>query len=105
MKVTRVHDGGSSYIEPPLEQSWSNLEKLEWQAAVVSEDTGIEHINVTRSHYTIGSILQRGYYCVEVGFGRSIAPLNFHQAWSYLNGVSTGVEVSTPSREPELLLS
>jgi hypothetical protein len=68
------------------------LEKLQWHAAVVSLDTGIGLIEVTPSRYTIRKILQRGYYCVQVDYGHSIAPLNFHQAWSYLNGVVRGVE-------------
>lgn len=91
MNVTRVQDEHGSHIEPPLEDSWSNLEKLEWQAAVVSADSGIEHIRVSKSHYTIGGLLQRGYYCVEVGTS-SVAPLDYRRAWSYLNGVSQGAK-------------
>jgi hypothetical protein len=93
MIVERIETEHGSHIEPPLDQSWSDLEKLEWQAACVTAETGIEHIQVTRSDYRTSGILQRGYYCVQVGYGHSIAPLNFYQAWSYLNGVARGTQV------------
>lgn len=90
MNVTRLHDGGSSWIEPELDPNWSDLQKLEWHAAVVAHDTGLDLVKVTKSDYRVGGIPMPGYFCIQIGYGHSIAPLSFRQSWSYLNGVARG---------------
>jgi hypothetical protein len=91
--VRRVHvDNGSSHIEPPLNDLWDDLAKLQWHAAVVSHDTGL-HIEVTSSdsRERVDGEWRRipGMYCIQVGPG-SAAPFAFRDAWTYLNGVSCG---------------
>lgn len=79
-KVQRVHDGlGTSHIEPPLEQAWSNLERLRWHAAVTALDTGLQVL--------VHPV--KGGYSVQVENG-SMSSMNYQNAWSYISGVLVG---------------
>jgi ABC-type Fe3+ transport system substrate-binding protein len=78
--VTRVHDANGSHIEPPLDQAWDDLTKLTWHAAVVTHETGLA-IRVDQ--------FERGSYGLAIG-GTGLSERDFHSAWDYLNGVSTG---------------
>lgn len=94
MNVERVRTERGSRIEPPMNQRWSDLDKLRWQAAVVATDTGQEVV-VTAG----GEQVKRfgrwvdvpGSYSIRVG-GSSIGSFNFGSAWTFLTGVSIGAQ-------------
>jgi hypothetical protein len=83
MKVERITEGFSSWIEPPLDPRWSEEVKLQWQAAVVSHDTGLK-IEIQRE----ASRFKPARYSFTVqaahrslsGFGG----YTYHQAWEAL---------------------
>lgn len=91
--VKRVQDEHGSHIEPALDRTWTLLEQLRWQAAVVGIDCGITPI-VTHSRYSIRFAdvwrEQPDFFSVQVG-GSSSGPHSFDSAWTYLNGIGAGV--------------
>jgi hypothetical protein len=93
MKVTMVPtEGGGSTPVPALNQSWSDLEKLQWLAALVSGETGLT-LTVGKARYWRGGIPQRGYYSIALRYGRtssSCGPYDYGSAWVYLNGIQAG---------------
>jgi hypothetical protein len=94
----RVHTDHGSHVEPELVQSWSDLDKLRWHAAVVEQDTGLT-IEVGLSDHRIkrpGSDRWEqvhGEYRISVvrpGVYSSGMAFRFVEAWAYLNGVCDG---------------
>jgi len=86
MDVRRVETEGGSRIEPPLNQSWSTLKKLQWKASVVSVDSGLD-VWVDQSGLSSPDSFALGV----TGFS-SCTPHTYREAWSYLSGISTGAE-------------
>jgi len=90
--VQRVTTEWGSRIEPPLDQSWSDLEKLRWHAAVVGVDAGVVAPRVDVCDYSSRRFgiwfPNRGYYTVQ-GCG----PLRYAEAWDYLNGMLAGAKL------------
>lgn len=86
--VTRVQDGRSSLVEPPLNPAWDEPTKLAWHAAVTAHDTGL-NITLHDEAWTVAGESMPGYYGIAVGTS-SAAAFTYHEAWTYLNGVSTG---------------
>lgn len=94
--LRRVHTRSGSHIEPRCSESWTDLERLRWHAAVVRADTGGVLFDVEPAEYCIGGIRQPGYYDVRFPRG-SCGPMTASGAWDYLNGISLGVNLG---REP-----
>ncbi|MFJ2717441.1 hypothetical protein [Streptomyces sp. NPDC087437] len=86
MQVTRVHDANGSHIEPPLDSSWGQAHKLQWQAAVVAHDTGL----TIRLHPFVDP-LGRVEYGITVGH-ISLRTLPYAHAWEALSFISTGAK-------------
>jgi hypothetical protein len=89
MAVTRVCDDNGSHIEPPLDPSWSEMDKLRWQAGVVIADAGVP----LRITFDDTARLNRNgvdipVYGLRIGGWHSAR--GFHDMWDYLNGVSAG---------------
>lgn len=40
--IRRIVTARGSHIEPPLDDAWTDLQKLQWHAAVILVDTGLE---------------------------------------------------------------
>jgi hypothetical protein len=102
MKVARIETENGSHIEPPLDQTWDNLTKLRWHAAVVMEDTGyLVDIEIEESDYstrTLGVwVRNRGYYDIRIA-GTVSGPHSFDGAWDYLTGVSAGIIAADRAR-------
>lgn len=93
MKVAIVPTaGGGSVPVPELNQSWSDLMKLKWLAALVSGETGLS-VTVGKARYWSGGIPQRGYYSIGMRYGRTSSaagPYDYSSAWVYLNGIQAG---------------
>ena len=87
MTVARIRDDRGSHIAPPLEQSWSDLEKLRWQAGVVLVDSGVR---VRISDDARASSNGVDIPVLGILIGRSSTSRTFRAAWDYLNGVSAG---------------
>jgi hypothetical protein len=102
IEIKRIRTPSGSHIEPPLDQTWSDLEKLEWQAAVTSADSGMR-ITVTPSTSKYWALNRwwpvKGEYDVQFP-GGGTGPFSFHEAWAYLSGISLGAELS-PSCRPK----
>lgn len=92
MIVERVKTAAGSYIDPPLDQLWTPLQKLEWQAAVVHADSGLS-LTVADGGYSRNGVRQHGYYNIRYDSG-SIGPYTYYEAWTFLNGVSLGAELA-----------
>lgn len=91
MKARRVYaDDGSSHIEPPLDQEWSDLEKLKWKAEVSSDDSGLE-IHVAPGQYYIEDERQPYFYTVNLPHSSS-GPHTFNEAWTHMNGIVSGAQ-------------
>lgn len=86
MIVERTKDGK---IEPPLDQNWSPLEKLRWHAAVLHADTG-KRVDVDRAHYKLNGVPQKDYFIVSCATS-TFSPVNFRDAWTYINGIGSGI--------------
>lgn len=94
MTVRRVGTEHGSHVEPPLEQSWSNLDKLRWHAALVEHETGITVRVVTGalSAKPLGRWrVVPDSYSFRVGHGQ-IGSFDYREAWTYLNGVADGAK-------------
>lgn len=90
MQVKRIHHPSGSDIEPPLDQRWSDFDKLRWHAAVVKEDTGVT-VRVREAGFgTFEADLIGGSFCHPVGRTRR---MNFHDAWYWMNTVSDAAEI------------
>lgn len=85
--VRRVSHEGGSHIEPPLEDDWSDLDKLVWCAGVVKFDGGIE-ILVTKwsdERFSLsGKTPVRSW---------SMGAESFNAAWSRLVAMGMGAEI------------
>lgn len=94
--VTRVRTSTGSYVEPPLDPGWDDLTKLQWHAAVVSYDTGL-NVHISPGDSSIKRFGEwrkiHGTYSVRCGASSTILP-NFHSTWTYLNGISMGARAS-----------
>lgn len=81
-QVRRVPNARGSHIEPPLDQSWSEIQKLLWHAAVIEVDADL-HLDIRET--------DRGYLVLAAGFGSPF--YSFHDAWSRMNSLARGAEM------------
>ena len=101
--VTRVQDGRSSLVEPPLDPEWDEPTKLAWHAAVIAHDTGL-NITVSDEAWTDGQGRpQPGHYAITVyrpdgGPVSSASAFPCRDAWTYLNGIEVGVRATRETR-------
>ena len=106
--VRRIETDHGSYIEPPFEESWSELEKLRWHLAVALHDGGDPDIRVGITPAKCGRIVRRAtrrrpekveWYDGMYGFqlndsfhsGRS-----YRDMWDFLNGFSAALRAVRP---------
>lgn len=99
--VTRVQEGRSSVVEPPLDPGWDEAAKLAWQAAVVAYDTGLR-ITLHDETWVVDGKPMPGYYGITV-YGRAVGPYSnasktYRDAWTYLNGIATGARAAREIR-------
>lgn len=88
MEVRRIETEGVGRLEPPLDENWSDLTKLERWAGVVHADTGAD-VGVAISKLTLDGAIQLGYYRIRVGRS-SIGPCHYTEAQSVLTGIGIG---------------
>lgn len=93
IEVRMVPDATGAHVEPPLDPTWSPLQKLEWKIALVRHETGLR-IGIRESQYWIGGHKVEGLWDLYIG-GTASTGHDFEGAWAYLNGISTGVAEAT----------
>lgn len=95
MEVQRIiHEGPygptGSHIEPPFEESWSELEKLQWKAGVVKADTGL-HVQVTEGGVSVKRLGRwvplKGVYGLTIDHSLAVSSMPYRDAWTYMNGM------------------
>lgn len=86
-EVRRIRTEGGTHIEPPLDPSWSNLDKLRWHVAVVKLECDLD-IQVFESC---------GLYSFMVN-GLNSPHLAYQHAWYYLLGVEIGDQAQRVER-------
>lgn len=94
--VRRVQRERGSYVEPALDQSWSESEKLAWHAAVVAYDSGIPV-----GLYSHAGDDRADLYGVTMA-GGSMAAYTFGSAWTILNGIAAGARAGRVNAAAEL---
>lgn len=100
MKVVRIHTRNGSHIEPSLDESWTDLTKLSWLAAVINLDIAPWRI-VVRSGYGYSKWKPRGadhwiatdaQYNVGVpGAGFGMSPMTYDGAWGWMHAFEDGI--------------
>jgi hypothetical protein len=85
-KVARVEDDSGTHIEPPLDQSWSEIQKLQWAAAVAELDSGLRL-----------RVVQSGDWSFPFGIQHSVwqSPhyaLSYGDAWNAINLLMYGAQ-------------
>lgn len=91
MNVTRVETDSVSRVEPPFDNAWDDLTKLEWQAAVASLDTGLlvtVTVANTGSWRTVKRFFNVG--CGSSSSSSSSGPYDYREALMVLIGISIG---------------
>jgi hypothetical protein len=84
-----IHSDKGSKPEPPLDQSWSDLIKLKWHAALVRSETDI---NVT-VHQQPQNYPGSFYQITLTGPNWSSCSIHtYRDAWRYLNGIQDGAK-------------
>lgn len=89
MEVRRVDHAGGSRIEPPLDQSWTDFDKLRWCAGVVLADAGI-YIRVTRwnhpQKYSLSGETPTRSWSHSDG--------NFYETWRAITNLGMGAQIA-----------
>jgi hypothetical protein len=101
MSVTRVRTDTGSHIEPELDETWDEVTKLRWNAAVVAHDTGLAveiHPHAGPGGHawysiTIGEINKGGQTSLSAG--------PYAEAWRALIHISDGAEAVLRLRNHE----
>ena len=96
--VRIVSDDTGEDIEPALDQATSDLDKLRWHAGALEAHTGIR-VQVTTGCSTLGGRIQWHLYGYTMRnasgqFVSSGGSMDFHQMWSWMNGIGAGVRVA-----------
>ena len=93
-EVHMVRTATGGHPEPPCDESWSDLDKLRWLAALVSSKTGLRvsvHPAEQRTKIRGRGRVEPGLYGVNVGFAATSGQ-SFHSAWTLLTGIDIGAE-------------
>lgn len=92
------HDRGS-HVEPPLDQGWSDLDKLRWKAGTVRAAVGVV-VRISPGAmssprpFGLGHRIHWDRYGLYIGNGGYVA-FTLDQAWDFLNGVEAGASAAT----------
>lgn len=106
--VKRCHAGAgpswTTWIEPPLDNRWTDLTKLEWWAAVVSYDTGLP-VKVRKAR--MRGVFGTKDYMVEIDTpdlaSASVAMTGpFDHTWDHLAGVLRGAQAARAMETPTI---
>lgn len=101
-EVRRVITTHGSHVEPPCDDSWDDLTKLRWCAAVSAMDAGLDPAQLHVGHSPANS-RRAGFrgkvrvplpdrFYVRVGSSTGGA-YTFEHAWAFLDGISTGARL------------
>ena len=86
--VRRVKHPGGSHIDPPLDEAWTDFDKLRWLAGVVLVDSGL-YVRITLwSHpqqYSLSGETPGRCWSYSDG--------DFYQTWRTLGDLSMGAQL------------
>ena len=88
--VQRIHTGRGSRIEPPLDQSWSPLEKLRWHLAVALHDAEMPP-DLFMVEEEDAPAWGGRRYAVRWACG-GMSSMSYDRMWTLINGISLGLE-------------
>lgn len=90
-----------SHIEPPLSsfEDANDLDRLRWNAAVVSHDSGIK-VEVGPAKQWTNDKLVTGVYDIYTP-NSTLGAGDFHSAWSVLIGISIGADAVREERKEQ----
>jgi len=90
--VRRVKTTHGSHIEPPLNDDWTDLEKLQWHLAVTLHDSGkpADLFTIRQDDSRLG----RKAYALEWNYG-GMSPMTYGSMWTLIDGISMGFEFAT----------
>ena len=101
MKVQRVREGNGSHIEPPLDEGWTDLEKLRWHLSVALHDARLpDHLatvelgNLKVNGRTVGPVYDIRYTSVARTGAGSWGCGGFRESWSLINGIGLGFAIA-----------
>lgn len=78
-------DDGSTYVDPPLDPNWSKLVQLQWKAATVYDEVGV---NIMVDSYENSSSYEL-YYQISTEWSKGITG-SFYEIWNHMNGIAIG---------------
>jgi len=80
VEIVRDHTG--SHVEPALDQDAADVDKLAWRIAVMRARTGFDgRLDVMQYRHNFAFTTPTTGYAIS----------DFHNAWSWLNGVEDGL--------------
>ena len=82
--VRRIEGQRGSFIDPELEQCWSDLGKLRWLLAVVQADSGL---SLRIAHYADDDTF--GIF----GHGHSLGAVHYAAAWRTISDLGLGARM------------
>jgi hypothetical protein len=99
--VQRIRTDHGSHVEPPFDESWSDLEKLRWKTAIAELDGGLgvgtlkvsEAPQEERKKRFVMSYRYPVFYQLSYGYG-SMGIYTYDQMWVLLTGVLLGASLS-----------
>lgn len=87
LEVIRVAHGSGTHIEPAIEETWADIDKLRWHLGVLKADTGLV-VNVSETSPGVFSL----HGATKSG-GWGISSRDFYSTWTYINGIIQGAEL------------
>jgi len=104
VRVEEYRDDGrpyGSHIEPPLSslEGANDLDRLRWNAAVVSHDSGVK-VKVGPAKEWVNGKPVTGVYDIYTK-NSTLGAGNFNSAWSVLIGISLGADAAREDRKEQ----
>lgn len=99
MKVERIYTENGSHIDPPSEDGWDDLTKLQWQAAVVTADTDVVvSVKPTQQKTWRWGAFRANPSMYDVLIpGHHLGMFTFMETWAYLLGLQNGIDLKLRS--------
>lgn len=101
MSAKRVQDRTGSHIEPELDESWSDLEKLRWNCGVAKADADIvlRVESPSRNGWSIGGgPVHHAPFQITWANNSGMDCESLDEGWRIINALTAGAELYRDSR-------
>lgn len=99
MDITIVHDDhGGSWPEPELDQTWSSIDKLRWNAGVVKARTGITISLNDRASRSCAGRTWQWPELIGLNVGNTHTSVYADEAWTAINHIELGALAAQGAR-------